>query len=147
MTGHHETQRFHFGPWVFSIAAAEALLAATPRDQLDLDVKTWATAYGLAHLDDPHRTAVTLIGPTPGSVDRAYAMTTNLTTPVILAQISINGSPPAPLLIDGIHRLYHAWHDGMPRLPAHLLSVEETRRIQHDVLLGPGRTRITPPHA
>jgi hypothetical protein len=59
----------------------------------------------------------------------------------------VNGSPPAALLIDGVHRLYHAWREGVPRLPAYLLTVEETLRIRHDKLLGPGGTSITPPLA
>jgi hypothetical protein len=66
---------------------------------------------------------------------------------VLLGQISVNGSRPAALLIDGVHRLYHAWREGVPRLPAYLLTAEETRRIPHDKLLGPGGNSITPPLA
>ena len=61
----HQEQWFHFGPWVFDIAAAQTLIAAVPRDTVALAVKPWATAYGLTHLDDPHRMAVNLIGPAP----------------------------------------------------------------------------------
>ena len=67
-----QQQWFHFGPWVFSIDAAQPLLTAAPRDTHELDVATWATAYGITHLDD--RRAVTLIGPAPGAVDRRHAM-------------------------------------------------------------------------
>jgi hypothetical protein len=74
-------------------------------------------------------------------------MTTDLTTPALLGQISVNGSSPAALLIDGIHRLYRAWRDGVPRLPAHLLTVEKTRHIQRDRLLGPRGSGATPPSA
>lgn len=144
MTSPRPQQWFHFGPWVFSIDAAEALVAATPRDTQHLDVATWAAAYGLTHLDDPHRGAVSLIGPASHALDRAYAMSTDLAKPVIVGQLSINGHPPAPLLIDGTHRLYRAWREGVPRLPAYLLTAEQTRQIQDNVLLGPGRTSITP---
>jgi hypothetical protein len=143
----HQQQWFHFGPWVFSIDAAQALIDAAPRDTHDLDVITWATAYGLTHLDDPHRSAVNLIGPAPGAVDRLYALRTDLTRPVLLGRVSVNGSPPAALLIDGVHRLYRAWREGAPRLPAYLLTAEETRRVQHDKLLGPGGASIIPPLA
>jgi hypothetical protein len=143
----HQPQWFHFGPWVFSIDAAQTLIAAAPRDTVALDVRAWAAAYGLANLDDPHRTAVNLIGPTPGAVDRLYALSTDLTRPVLLGRISVNGSPPAALLIDGVHRLYHAWREGVPRLPAYLLTAEETLRIRRDKLLGPGGISITPPLA
>jgi hypothetical protein len=143
----NQEQWFHFGPWVFSIDAAQELIAAAPRDTVDLDVMTWATAYGITHLDDPRRTAVNLIGPTPDAVDRLYAMSTDLTRPVLLGRVRVGASAPAALLIDGVHRLYHGWREGVPRLPAYLLTTEETRRIQHDTLLGPGGTSITPPLA
>jgi hypothetical protein len=142
----HQEQWFHFGPWVFSIDAAQTLIAAAPRDTVALDVKAWATAYGppprrpAPHGGHPHR-------PRPGTVDRLYAMRTDLTRPVLLGRISVNGSPPAALLIDGVHRLYHAWREGVPRLPAYLLTAEETLRIRHDKLLGPGGISITPPLA
>ncbi|MCZ7423778.1 hypothetical protein O7605_31790 [Verrucosispora sp. WMMA2121] len=130
---------------MFSIDAARALIAATPRDTQPLDVATWATAYGLTRLDDPHQRVASLIGPTSTALDRAYAMTTDLKTPVIVAQLDISGHPPAPLLIDGTHRLYRAWREHLPRLPAHLLTAEETRQVQDNTLLRPGRTSITGP--
>ncbi|AEB44281.1 hypothetical protein [Micromonospora maris] len=145
MTGPRQAQWFHFGPWVFSIDAAQALIAAAPRDTQPLDVPTWARAYGLIRLDDPHQRAVSLIGPTSTALDRAHASTTDLTTPLIVAQLDISGYPPAPLLIDGTHRLYRAWREHLPHLPAYLLTVEETRQVQDNVLLGPGRAAITGP--
>ncbi len=138
-------QWFHFGPWVFSVDAALALIAATPRDTRPLDVATWAQAYGLTHLDNPDSSTIGLIGPARDGLDRAYAMTTDLTKPVIVAQLLISGQPSSPLLIDGTHRLYRAWREGVPQLPAYLLTDEETRQVQRDVRLGPGRTRLAPP--
>ncbi len=144
MSNQHQ-QWFHLGPWAFNIDAAHRLLADAPRDTHNLDVTTWATAYGLTHLDSPDRTAVNLIGPAPGAVDRLYAMSTDLTAPVILGQLSVNGSPPAALLIDGVHRLYRAWRENLPLLPAYLLTAEETLQIRHHKHLGPGGTHIAPP--
>lgn len=141
----HNRQWFHFGPWVFDVDAALDLIAAASRDTRPLDVDTWAQAYGLTYLDDPDSHTIGLIGPTRDGFDRAYAMTTDLTNPVLLAQVAIEGHPPAPLLIDGTHRLYRAWRDGVARLPAHVLTAAEIRQIQHDVRLGPGPTRLTPP--
>jgi hypothetical protein len=146
VTGRQE-QWFHFGPWVFDIDAAQALIAAAPRDTLALNVAAWATAYGLTRIDDPDHTRVNLIGPTSDGVDRLYAMSTDLTKPVLLGRIRIGNIPPAALLIDGVHRLYHAWRKGVPHLPAYLLTVEETRAVQHGKLLGPGGTSIIPPSA
>jgi hypothetical protein len=139
-------QRFHFGPWTFSIDAAEALIAARPRSIRRIDVATWAKAYGLTRLDNRDEHTVSLIGPASDGLDRVYAMTTDLAKPVIVAQLAINGQTPAPLLIDGTHRLYRAWSEGIAQLPAYLLTADETRQVHHDALLGPGRTRITPPH-
>ena len=112
---------------MFNIDAAHRLLADAPRDTHDLD--------------DPDRTAVNLIGSASGPVDRTYAMSTDLTAPVILGQLSLNGSPRAALLIDG----NRAWRHAVPQLPAYLLTAEETLQIRHDKLLRPGGTSIVPP--
>ncbi|SIM49365.1 hypothetical protein [Micromonospora cremea] len=130
---------------MFSIDAAQALIAASPRDTRPLDVPAWAAAYGLAHLDNPNPWATSLIGPTSTALNRTYAMTTDLTKPLIVAQISVNGASPGPLLIDGTHRLYRAWREHVPRLPAHLLTVQETCQIRDDLLLGPHGTSSTSP--
>lgn len=144
MTG-RQPQWFHFGPWLFDIDAAQALIAAAPRDVLDLNVPAWATALGLTRLDDPEHTKVNLIGPAPGGVDRLYAMSTDLSDPVILGRVRIGDIPPAALLIDGVHRLYRAWREDVLHLPAYLLTAEETRAVQHDKLLGPGGASIIRP--
>ncbi|MER7471257.1 hypothetical protein [Micromonospora sp. NPDC000018] len=128
---------------MFFIDATEVLIATAFRDPQSLDVTAWASAYRLTRLDDPHR--VNLIGPTSTGLNRAYAMTTDLAEPLIVAQLDVTGHPPSPLLIDGIHRLYRAWREHVPRLPAYLLTAEETRQIQDNTLLGPGRTSIAPP--
>ncbi|MBQ1011079.1 hypothetical protein KBX53_08975 [Micromonospora sp. M51] len=143
MTGPRLPQWFHFGPWVFSIDTAQAVIAASPRDTRPLDVPAWAAAYGLAHLDNLWTTSV--IGPSSTALNRTYAMTTDVAEPLIVAQISVNEQPPATLLIDGTHRLYRAWREHIPRLPAYVLTVEETRQVQDDLLLGPGGTSAIPP--
>ncbi|GIF98319.1 hypothetical protein [Catellatospora citrea] len=139
-------QWFHFGPWVFSIHAAMALIAATPRAAQLLDVATWAKAYGLTRLDDPPSQTINLIGPASDSLDRVYAMSTDLANPVIVASLPIPGQPPGPLLIDGTHRLYRAWREGVAQLPAYVLTVAETRQVRSNALLGPDRSRLNPPH-
>ncbi|SDT13254.1 hypothetical protein [Actinoplanes derwentensis] len=140
-----QPQWFHFGPYVFDIDAALALIDAALRDTLALDVTAWATGYGLTRLDDSDRTTANLIGPTSDGLDRLYAMSTDLTNPVLLGMVRIGDQSPAALLIDGVHRLYHAWRKGIPQLPAYLLTVEETRAVQHDKLLGPGGTSLIRP--
>ncbi|GAA0555879.1 hypothetical protein GCM10010172_43410 [Paractinoplanes ferrugineus] len=140
-----QPQWFHFAWWVFDIDAALALIDATPRDTRALDVTAWAAAYGLDRLDDPDGTTVNLIGPTSDGLDRLYAMSTDLTRPVLLGMVRIGDNPPAGLLIDGVHRLYHAWSNGVPQLRAYVLTAEETRAVQHDKLLGPGGTSLIAP--
>jgi hypothetical protein len=72
-------------------------------------------------------------------------MSTDLTKPVIVAHLLIDGVEPSPLLIDGTHRLYRAWREGVPQLPAYVLTVAESRQVQEDLRLGPGRTWLAPP--
>ncbi|MFI7517533.1 hypothetical protein ACIBVK_28960 [Micromonospora echinofusca] len=123
-------QLFYIGPWVFDIDTAQALITATPRDTHAIDVAAWATAYGLAQLDNPNPWATSLIGPAHNALNRDYAMARDLKRPLIVAQIVTPDQAPAPLLIDGMHRLYRAFREGVPQLPAHLLTVAETQQIK-----------------
>ena len=65
--------------------------------------RLWARAYGL--IPDPGASphSIPLLGPGPG-FDRDYALTTDLTKPVIIATVPVPGGPPAALLIDGYAR-------------------------------------------
>lgn len=139
-------QWFHFGPWVFSIHTAMALITATPRPARRIDVTAWAKAYGLTRLDDPPSQTIGLISPASDGFDRDYAMSTNLTIPVIVASLPIPAQPPEALLIDGTHRLYRAWREGVAQLPAYVLTVAETTQVRRDARLGPDRRRLNPPH-
>ena len=66
---------------------------------------TWAQPFGLTRIDNPNPHTIGLLGPAPDAFDRDYAMSTDLTKPVIVAHLLIDGLPPSPLLIDGTHRL------------------------------------------
>jgi len=138
-------QWFHFGAWVFAVHTAMALIAAAPRPTWPLDVPTWAQAYGLTRIDNPTPHTIGLLGPARDGFDRDYAMGTDLTKPLIVAQLLIDGLEPSALLIDGTHRLYRAWHEDVPRLPAYVLTVAESRQVQKKLSLGPGRTWLAPP--
>ena len=139
-------QWFYFGPWAFSIDEAETLIGEQPRKPGSLDVAAWANTYGLTHIDDPDPRTVTLIGPTRDGLDREYAMGTDLSKPGIVATLEVDGEPTA-LFIDGVHRLYRAWREGVPSLPAYVLTVAETHQIKHNRIIGGGitpRRRPTP---
>ncbi|MBB5871947.1 hypothetical protein F4553_005326 [Allocatelliglobosispora scoriae] len=145
MTGPHREQWFHYYRWVFAVHTAMELIDAAPRPTRLLNVPTWAETFGLTRLDNPQPNTIALLGPAPDAFDRDYAMATDLTKPVIVAHLLINGVEPALLLIDGTHRLYRAWREGVPQLPAYVLTVAESRQVQQDLRLGPGRTRRARP--
>ncbi|HZO65257.1 MAG TPA: hypothetical protein VFB74_09655 [Kribbellaceae bacterium] len=146
MTANRPPQWFYFGPWAFSIDEAEALITAHPREPGSLNVAAWANAYGLTHIDDPDPRTISLIGPTPDGLDREHAMATDLTKPGIVATLEVHGEPTA-LFIDGVHRLYRAWRQSVPALPAYVLTVAETQQIKHNRIIGGSispRRRPTP---
>jgi hypothetical protein len=122
-------QWFVFGGWVFDITAAAAIIRATPRETAVLPVAPWARAYGLDRDPGDDTATIPLLGPGPG-FDRAYAMTTDLTQPVIVATLPVAGDEPAPLLIDGTHRLYKAHATGAAQLAAWVLTETETLTIR-----------------
>ena len=121
-------QWFVLRPWLFDVTAATGLLRRVPRPAQPLPVMAWARAYGL---------------PGPG-FDPDYALTTDLDDPVIIASVTADGDgPPAPLLIDGCHRLYKAARLGREHLPSLVLTAAETLSIRRPAILMP-RTRPRP---
>ena len=83
----------------------------------DLHVVPWATYYGLAEADLTHASFFA-----PQHLDREYAMTTDLDDPVLVATLRNSRGKLFSLLIDGTHRLYHAYKQGVLVLPAYLLD-------------------------
>jgi len=140
--GSQPQQWFVLRPWLFDVTAATGLLRRVPRPAQPLPVMAWARAYGLPGPGSSPQ-SVPLIGPGPG-FDPGYAMTTDLDDPVIIASITADGDgPPAPLLIDGCHRLYKAARLGREHLPCLLLTAAETLSIRRPAILMP-RTRPRP---
>ncbi len=122
------------------------MIADRPHEPSSLHIAAWANAHRPAHIDDLDTHTVNLIGPTHGELDREHAMRTNLAKPVLVASLEADRQP-TPLLIDGVHRLYRAWREGVASLPAYVLTVAETQQIKHDRLIGGGNTprrRTTP---
>jgi len=101
--GDRRPQWFIFGPWLFDVRAAMRLLSRAPRPAQPLPVTLWARAYGLIPGPGASPHSIPLLGPGPG-FDRDYALTTDLTKPVIIATVPVPGGPPAALLIDGYAR-------------------------------------------
>ena len=113
------------------------MLRAAPREPVQIEVEAWARAYGLL----PHPPgAVPLLHPV--DFDPVYAMTTDLTEPLILATVQsakqAETGQVSHLLIDGRHRCYPRPHPGpadAARVPADLA---ETLAIRSHVR-GPRR--------
>lgn len=121
-------QRFQFGPWLFNVNEAKAIIAEQPRDTHTLVVHPWAHFYGL---DSPDGRSFSIFRPGT-SFNPDYALTTDLHKPLIVATLRSRQDETFPLLIDGTHRLYHAHIEGVTELPAHVLTVEETLGIRED---------------
>lgn len=121
------SQWFRFGGWIFDIDRAQALLAGRPREPQQLEVMPWVRQYGLDLLGEPNRFPILGVGP---DFDCEYAMTTDLTNPLIVATLHLPGSGSSALLIDGTHRLYRAFREQVAELPAYVLDVDESLAIR-----------------
>jgi hypothetical protein len=121
-------QRFQFGPWLFNVERAKDIIADNPRDVHSLPVQPWARFYGL---DLPGGRSFSLFRPA-SEFDAEYAVTTDLTEPVIVATLRSREGGRFPLLIDGTHRLYRAQVQGVAELPAHVLTIDESLEIRED---------------
>lgn len=122
-------QWFRFGGWIFDVDRAQALLAERPREAEPIPIMPWVRQYGLDLLDELDRVPILGIGP---DFEREYAMTTDLTRPLIVATLHLPGSGNRSLLIDGTHRLYRAYREDVMELPAHVLDVAESLEIRLD---------------
>lgn len=121
-------QTFQFGPWLFNINRAQAILRAAPRETETAPVVALAHFYGLDAIDGGP--GVSLFIPT--HLDREYALQTDLDDPLIMATLSTEEGQPVRLLIDGLHRLYRAYTEGVAHLPAYRLDVDESLAIRED---------------
>lgn len=129
-------QWFQFGGWIFDVDHAQALLTERPRNPQPLPVMPWVRQYGLDLLDHPDTAPILGVGP---GFDRDYAMGTDLTEPLIVATLRTSDHGHSPLLIDGTHRLYRAYREGLAELPAYVLNESETQAIRID---GLGHTQL-----
>jgi hypothetical protein len=85
-----------FGGWAFDMTATAraAILRDPPSETASLPVAPWARTYGLDRDPGSDTATIPLLGPGPG-FNRAYAMTTDLTQPVIIATLPVTGDEPA----------------------------------------------------
>ena len=96
-------EKFAFGDMTFDVDAAKEICGGVPNEEIQVD-PSWS--YKI-------------------NVDKVAALNSKSTNPVLIAQIPTeNGLKP--LLIDGHHRLYKAIQEGRDKLPAYVLSPEES---------------------
>ena len=124
-------QRFQFGPWLFDVNSAQIIIRERPRRTWSLPVAPWAHFYGLTRPDGESCSLFTALP----DLDQEHAMTTDLNEPVLMATMQNEAGQAFPLLIDGTHRLYRAYAEGVAELPAYVLDVDETRAIREDAYL------------
>lgn len=127
---HRRAQRFQFGPWLFDVDGAQAIIAESPREPRALPVEPWARFYGLDFPDE----AISIFW--AQHLDRDYAMTTDLDEPLLVATLRSKEGQEYPLLIDGTHRLYRAFAEHRAELPAYVLSADESLVIREDGFIG-----------
>ena len=120
-------QSFVFGAFVFNVDRAQQIVAEDLREVDELSVTPWAQYYGLDD-DDPHHASFF----SPRNLDRDYAMTTDLDDPLLVATLQNSRGKLFSLLIDGTHRLYKAYKQGVLVLPAYVLDEEESLSIRED---------------
>lgn len=126
----HETEGFTYVHLRWDVAKAWTLVADVAPDS-HITVAEWAPAlFGAPSPEamlDPSRIYVGV------GVDTAWCLTNDvdLTRPVLVVTRTLpNGGATVTLMIDGYHRLYRAWHDGVETLPAIMLTPEQERQAR-----------------
>lgn len=126
-------QEFVFDSWVFDVDAGLHVIRQTPRGTINLDVDQWAEAL---HLDSSYEPQEGEMGRVPvfvGYLDEMHAAQADISVPVLVATLLTDEGRESHLLIDGHHRLRGAVIRGARQIPAHVLTVDETRSIQSRV--------------
>lgn len=113
-------EQFYFLRWGWDIVKARYLIAQTPHEVRGFPATEWAGRYGLDGAD----AAAGLI-----HVTDARARVVDLTIPLIVGTAAVGGHT-GHLLLDGWHRCRRAVLEGIPTLPAYLLSLDETAAIE-----------------
>ena len=110
-------QIYSFGPWSWSVKLALEIIAAEPRDTIDIEVPglkdgAWSVFGNRA------------------VVNEQWALkNADLSKPLIVVNLAEDGH----LVIDGWHRLRRAACEGLRTLPAYELTVAEEASIRKTV--------------
>lgn len=121
---HRDCQVFFFAAYRWCITHALELITADPEAATLIEE---AEITGLGQFlpiepDEPGSVALIRV-----EVDTEYAMSTDLTKPLLVAPLEAGGQPAGAVVIDGWHRVYRALREGRTHLPALLLTTEAER--------------------
>lgn len=126
----HEVEGFSYLHLSWDVAKAWSLVAAqAPEGTIVVD--DWARAMFRAPsaeaMLDPTRFYAFSVG-----VDTVWCLANDvdLTRPILIVSRPLSDGEPVTIPIDGYHRLFRAWHDGVETLPAIVLTAEQEQEIR-----------------
>lgn len=119
---HRGCQTFRFLAWQWCIDTADALTRDNPQAAIFYPQSPITKLAKFLPLAEQRPGFIQLIRI---DVNTAYAMTTDLTQPIIVAPLGSDTSEECGAIpIDGWHRIYHALVEGRTHLPMLLLTPE-----------------------
>jgi hypothetical protein len=131
-------ETFHYAAWAWDVTQALERVAGRPPTE-SVAVEAWARQL-LPPLEDPTRLSVMGV-----RIDHEYALgpDIDLSKPLLAVTLEVwddatQSVQAYTMLIDGHHRLFRAWHDGVATLPLVRLDEKEERRVR---LRGPYPTK------
>jgi hypothetical protein len=134
-----DRQYFHFGPFVFDVDEALAIIEKSPREVSHVDIPTTARQLGLEQSDEERMAEIKKTGQgfvpiLRGEVDEQYALTkADLDQPLIFVDLAKGeDEEPAYMMIDGTHRVRRAFVEGVDFLEAYVLTREETLKVRSE---------------
>lgn len=126
----HEIEGFTYLFKSWDVAKAWSLVAAqTPDGTIVVD--EWARAMfrapsAEAMLDKSRIYALSVYVNTTWCLDNDI----DLTRPILIASTPLSDGESLVIPIDGYHRLWRAWHDGVETLPAIVLTAEQEQEVR-----------------
>lgn len=126
----HEVEGFTYVHLSWDVAKAWTLVADVEPGS-HVTVAEWAPALFGAPSPEAMRDKSRIYVGVGVDTDWCLANDLDLTRPVLVVTRDLpNGGEAVTLMIDGYHRLYRAWHDGVETLPAILLTADQEREVR-----------------
>ena len=126
----HAAEEFTYLFMRWNVAKAWTLVAAQAPDGT-IVVDDWARAMFRA----PSAEAMlgkSVIYALSVHVDTTWCLDNDvdLTRPILIVSVPLSDGEPVTIPIDGYHRLWRAWHDGVETLPAIVLTAEQEQEVR-----------------